>query len=191
MHIDLGVLALIGISALLGYRSGAVRQLSHWIAFAAALLLAKPAAALAAPLLASQTEWPAAEHLAGLRIALFPFVFLAANMIARLVLNLLEPGEERGPLDQALGVGVGLVRGFVVCYGLLVAAVYLQKPLSMLGLDLAGSRTIELARAHDPFAADRPNLKEVERKLGDQLEQRAATIKEGALKTGLSAPLVR
>src|SRR5581483_3368213 len=140
MQIDLAVIAVVLVSALLGYRSGAVRQLSHWIGIATALVLTKPAAALVAPAVSNLMGWPLNQTARGLQYAMVPVIFLAVGLLSRLLLNLIEPGEERGPIDQALGVGVGLVRGGIFSFAFLCLLVPIEKALAKWGANLGGSK---------------------------------------------------
>lgn len=107
MTLDLVALGVTGAFAAWGYHAGAVRQLAHVIGLAAAFFLSKPAAAALSP----QTRI--------LPAVLFPFLFLGGSLVSRLALNLIEPGEERGPLDQGLGVAVGAAKGAALLFLLL------------------------------------------------------------------------
>lgn len=155
MKIDLSILAFVGLVTLHGYRLGAVRQVSHAIGLVAAYLGAQPAAAYWGPTLAARLAWPVGATTSALHIALLPGLFLAACMASRLVLDVIEPGEEQGPLDQGLGALLGAAKGAAMAFLLLCWAVSWQKPLAELRMDLgsrgAGSHCLAFARAHNVF----------------------------------------
>ena len=171
MTLDLSILGLIALFALAGYRSGAVRQLSLGIGLAASYLLTPSAAALLGPALASRMEWPVSQTTSGLNVALLPLILLAAMMAARLILNALEPGEERGPLDQGLGVPVGAAKGGAILFVLLGLAATMEKPLAKIHFDLAaktqGSWSMSMARKYNPFTNEYPYTLDSLKKLAD------------------------
>ncbi|MEK7232488.1 MAG: CvpA family protein [Elusimicrobiota bacterium] len=160
MTLDLCSLALIGIFALGGYFSGAVRQISHWIGLAAAYLFVRPAAAILEPVATACLGWSAAQNtIIGLNVVLMPVILIVASWAARLILNTLEPGDERGPLDRGIGVLVGAAKGGAVVFVLLCLAVSLEKPLSKIHFDLEaktrGSSSMAFVREHNLFADER------------------------------------
>jgi uncharacterized membrane protein required for colicin V production len=160
MILDLAVLALIGLFAVGGYSSGAVRQISHAIGLIAAYLFSKPAAILLGPVLAARMNWPEAQAVGGLSLALMPVIFIGAALISRLLLNILEPGDERGPLDQGLGVLVGGAKGGAILFVLLCLTVSGESMLKQLNVDInsttAGSFSMAFARGHNLFAQNDP-----------------------------------
>lgn len=191
MHIDLAVISLIVLSGFFGYHSGATRQLAHWIGLGAAILLAKPTALLATPLVASAMQWPVKDTAAVLHYATLPFLFFAVGLVARFVLGLLEPGEERGPFDSALGAAVGLIRGAVISYAALSAMAYVEKPLVDLRVDLKGSRTYALARNHNLLAQEKAELKSVEKALDSRVHRGVSLDEVAPLRSPLPAALQR
>lgn len=160
MILDLAVLALIGLFAVAGYSSGAVRQISHAIGLVVAYLFSKPAAALLGPAWAARMNWPEAQAVSGLSLVLMPVIFIGATLTSRLLLNILEPGDERGPLDQGLGVLVGAAKGGAILFVLLCLTVSGESMLERLNVDVdsatAGSFSIGFARGHNLFAQNDP-----------------------------------
>lgn len=156
MKIDLSILTFVGLVALHGYHLGAVKQISHWIGLLTAYFGAKPAAALWGPGLAARLGWPVGATTSALHVALLPGLFLAACMASRLILDVIEPGEEQGPLDQGLGALVGALKGVAISFVLLCWAVAWQKPLAEMHVDLAAqgadSHCLAFARSHNVFA---------------------------------------
>ncbi|HAM36758.1 MAG TPA: hypothetical protein DEB40_00500 [Elusimicrobia bacterium] len=171
MTLDLLILGLIALFAFAGYHSGAVRQLSLVIGLAAAYAFTKPAAARLGPALAGRMEWPVSQTTSGLNVVMLPVILLAAMLAARLILNLVEPGEERGPLDQGLGVPVGAAKGGTILFALLCLAATLEKPLARIHFDLAaktqGSRSMAFARKHNPFTNEHPGALDSLKKLAE------------------------
>lgn len=107
----------------------------------------------------------------GLTVVMFPAILLVATLLARLILNMLEPGEERGPLDQGLGAPVGLVKGGAVVFVALCLAATLEEPLARFHFDLGaktqGSWMMAFARKHNPFAHEYPRALDALKKLSD------------------------
>jgi membrane protein required for colicin V production len=193
MALDLLILGLIALFAFAGYHSGAVRQLSHWIGLAAAYVLAKPAAAFLGPALAAHMGWPVSQTTSGLNVVMLPVILLTAMSAARLLLNAVEPGEERGPLDQGLGVPVGAVKGGAILFVMLCLAATLEKPLAQIHFDLdaktQGSWSMAFARNHNPFTPEHPYALDALKKLADARSDPKAKkelLKDNAFKSLLA-----
>ena len=169
MILDLAVIALIGLFAVAGYSSGAVRQISHAIGMIAAYLFSKPAAALLGPALAARLNWPEAQAVSGLSLVLMPVIFIGAALTSRLLLNILEPGDERGPLDQGLGVLVGAAKGGAILFVLLCLTAAGESIFERLNVDIdsatAGSLSMAWARDHNLFARHDPHALDALKKL--------------------------
>lgn len=152
MNLDLAVLALLLMGAVSGYRSGAVRQISGWIGLGAAYFCARPLTALWAEQAASLMGWSRGAAEAGLTVVIWVVMYMGASQISRAALNFIEPGEEKGPLDQLLGAVAGGVKGGAVVLGLVSVLLALEKPLASVGVDMKqrteGSRVMEFAREH-------------------------------------------
>ena len=159
MTLDLMLLGLIVVSALLGYHSGAVRQLSLWVGLVAACFGTQRAAAELGPRLGKAMGWAAVPSPKLMALICFVGLFLAAGMLARLILNLIEPGEERGPLDQGLGVVVGAAKGAAILFSILCLAATFEATLVKWRIDLPkstqGSTFMSLARSHNIFGPTR------------------------------------
>ncbi len=152
MNFDLGVLALALLCAATGYRSGAVRQVSSWLGLAAAYFCARPLTAAWAGPAASSLGWSPGVTMAGLTVTLWVILYMGASQIARVVLNVLEPGEERGPLDKMLGAVAGAGKGGAIALAVVSVLLALEKPLQGLGVDMTkrteGSHVMAFARQH-------------------------------------------
>ncbi|MDD5657429.1 MAG: CvpA family protein [Elusimicrobia bacterium] len=178
MACDLVIAALIAFFAIAGYRSGAVRQLAHIIGLAVALLGTKPAATAVGPALALRMGWDPARAENGLCFVLFPLILFAAGVAARVILNLLEPGDERGPLDQGLGFLVGGAKGGALLFVVLGSAFSFEKPLAQMQLDLdartRGSCAAAFIRRHNLFAdTKRPPTDALNKLLDGQAKPKA------------------
>ncbi|MBI3550084.1 MAG: CvpA family protein [Elusimicrobia bacterium] len=167
MVLDLMVLLALALFTLAGYRSGAVRQLSHWIGLGAACFLTKPAAALLAPLAAERLGWPAGPAAAGLSVVLYPAILLVSMVTARVILNLLEPGEEQGPLDEALGAPVGAAKGAAFAFVGLCLLANMDEAFARFQIDLPArtkdSVSMRFARQHNPFTHEPKDVKDAAR----------------------------
>lgn len=109
---DLIVLAVLVISALVGFVRGATRELVAVLSFVigvVAAILALPMV-LPAILKVVETDWLAKA------MALL-FVFLAVFIVLRVVGGLLTRKihtTQLGPIDRAIGLGFGLIRALIV-----------------------------------------------------------------------------
>ena len=198
MPLDLGFLSLIAAFAIAGYYSGAVKQLAHWIGLGAALLSTKPAAAMMGPAVAAQMGWGAALVTGVLSTVLFPLIFFIASVVARIILNLIEPGEERGTLDQGLGVVVGGAKGGAIMFALMCLALTFEKPLARVNIDLdaktRGSYLAAFARGHNIFAdSDQSGITALKKMLDENSDpkQRAEFLKNPEFKALLGDSAVQ
>lgn len=108
---DIVVVLMIGLAALLGVMRGFVTEilsLIAWVAGVAALqLFYKPGAALAAGVTGSET---------GGAILAFVLIFLVTFIGFRLIARLLGERTRQsivGPVDRALGLGFGAIKGLI------------------------------------------------------------------------------
>ncbi len=116
MAIDLGLLALVLVFGALGAFSGAIKQLGNWIGLAAAYLLARPLAALAAPALAVKFSLPPAAVKIGLSAVGFYPLYMGAALLSGLILHKTLGAVERGRWDRAGGFALGAGKGALLSY---------------------------------------------------------------------------
>ena len=112
-NFDYIVLALLLISAVVGFTRGAVRELiavAALIAGAAAAVLGAPyAAPIAARLV--QPHWLAAAAALGL---LFGLTYIALRLVGAALVRRIRTTNVLSALDRTIGLLIGLVRGLIV-----------------------------------------------------------------------------
>lgn len=197
MTLDLWILAAMALFAALGYQSGAIQQLSHWIGLAAAYLCAKPLAAALAPVLAERMGWPPGLTAVGVGIASMPVVLLGATLLSRGLLNALVPGDQRNKPDRIAGIFFGAGKAGVIAWAVLSAAVSFEKS-SVLPAGaktaLSESKAAAFTRDHGLFGAVPPPALEKLRALAamrEDPEQARALLKDPALKALFEDPAVK
>jgi membrane protein required for colicin V production len=115
--VDLIVLALLLISAAVGYMRGAIREVAAMVALVAAAFLAIYGLPTTAPVAHHfiHTRWLAA-------LAALAVVFLVTYGLLRLIgagiAQRVQQTHVLGTLDRIVGLGIGVVRGLVVLGGL-------------------------------------------------------------------------
>ncbi|MDX6769412.1 MAG: CvpA family protein [Elusimicrobiota bacterium] len=184
MNFDLLVLVLAALTAVTGYRSGAVRQLSSWIGLAAAYVCARPLAAAWGEGAARWLGWAPVVATVALSATLWVVLYVGASQVARLALNLLEPGKERGPLDQALGAVAGAAKGAAIVLAATSVLVALEKPLAGLGVDMTrrteGSRVMAFVREHPLVGERRPTAASAVEQVKGKGAEAVSKVKGGA-----------
>ncbi len=147
MNVDLTVLALLVLFAVLGARSGALRQL---VMLASAVLGYLAARHFAPPLAAGFTRGagqPVARALAG--VLLFFAVLFAASFLGRSLIARIAGGQAmRGPADRGLGALLGAAKAALGLWVVLSAFVLVGRPLGPAAFRLTAgdSDFAELAR---------------------------------------------
>lgn len=184
MNFDLLVGALTAIAAFTGYRSGAVRQLSSWIGLATAYFCARPLASAWGEAAARWLGWAPGVAAVAVSVTLWLVLYIGAGQLSRLALNLLEPGEERGPLDQALGAVAGAAKGCAIVLAGTSVLVALEKPLAGLGVDMTrrtqGSRVLAFVREHPLVGERRPKATDAVEHVKETGARAAEQVKSGA-----------
>jgi membrane protein required for colicin V production len=110
---DLIAVAILGVSALVGFVRGATREMMTVLAFILAVLISVFALRFSGPLFRHSVhpDW------LGNALAIV-VVFVVAYIIIRLLGGMLTKGihstEHLGTVDRTIGVGFGLVRGLVL-----------------------------------------------------------------------------
>ena len=157
MTLDLGVLAALALLAVVGFFSGAIRQISHWIGMLLAFVLAKPIGMAIGPFAAAKMGWPPSLTMIGLSAVLLPIIVVVAAVLSRMVLNAIIPGDERNLPDRVVGAILGIAKGGLIVWALLSVVVSFEKPLAQSRIDLAaktqGSSAMGFARDHNFFAS--------------------------------------
>ncbi|MBI2789561.1 MAG: CvpA family protein [Elusimicrobia bacterium] len=159
MGLDLWILAAMGLFGALGYRTGAIHQLSHWIGIAAALLFAKPLAAALAPVVAARMGWPGLLTAVGLSAVSMPVTLLAATLVSRLILNAVIPGDQRNKPDRLAGIVLGAGKAGAIAWAMLSVAIPFEKSAAFparAASALDASAAARFVREHGLFAAASP-----------------------------------
>ena len=130
MTFDLGLASITLLFGVLGMRSGAIRQLSHWIGLACAYLFSGPLASALTPAAATQLHLPAIGVKVALSLLLFTTLALLASWLVHAVLVKATGGAEDGRWDRVGGFVLGAGKGAVLAIALLAVALYFEKPLN-------------------------------------------------------------
>ncbi len=163
-NVDVALLTFAGLVAAYGFYQGAIQQVSEWIGLATAILLSKPAAAAAAPLLAERMGWPLYLTSVGLSAVSMPVVLIAATLLSRLIINAIIPGDQRNMPDRITGLFLGGGKAAVVAWAGLSVLLAFEKPLSKVhsGIKpaLGASKAASFTREHSLFDAPALSLRE-------------------------------
>ncbi len=156
MNLDLWILTALVLFAALGYRSGAIGQLSVLAGMAAGYLCAKPLAAALAPAVAARGGWPAAPTAAVLGMLLMPVILVSVMLVARRIVAAVVPGGQDSKPDRFAGVVVGAAKGGAVAWLLLSIVLAFEQPLAQarpgVKAALDASAAAAFARAHSLLA---------------------------------------
>lgn len=110
---DLGVLIIVGLSALLSFYRGFLREvvsLGAWIgASVVALTFIEPATAYLKPQIKSEVV---ASGIAA--VGLFFITLIVISVATNLLLKFLKPGEKIGLFDNLAGLAFGVARGVLI-----------------------------------------------------------------------------
>ena len=110
---DLIALLILGVSGLIGFARGALRELTTIVAFVAAAAIA---------LLALRFTGPVARHLlhpawvgnVAALLAGFLISYIAIRVVGAGITRSVHEVHALGGIDRVAGLGIGLIRGFVV-----------------------------------------------------------------------------
>lgn len=115
---DYAVLAIVGLSCLIGLWRGVVSELLALVAWVVAFVAARNWADMAGGYLSSLIAQPALRYAAGFVAVLLGVLVLFG--LARLVLSLLLRAVGLGLADRLLGAGFGVVRGVVISFAVVL-----------------------------------------------------------------------
>ena len=141
---DYIVLALLVVSALIGFARGAVRELAAMLALIAGAAVALFGAPYALPIAARAiaTEWLAAVVALG---ALFVLAYVVVRLAGAVLVRKVRRTNVLGALDRTVGLLIGLARGVVVM-GALYLMFIAATPEDLRPQWITGARTWPLAR---------------------------------------------
>ncbi|MFI5363324.1 MAG: CvpA family protein [Elusimicrobiota bacterium] len=168
MKIDLSLSAFVALFGLLGFLSGAMSQVRHWLGLILAAVLARPLGSRLTPYVAPHIGIPPACLNVALSAFLFGVVYVLVTAAAGGLLLKLFPGRQAGRADRALGFGLGAAKGAALVFVILSLLIFFEKPLTAsLGEpppDVKESRIVALVRSHDLFdAVPIPALAQIEK----------------------------
>ncbi|MBI4350353.1 MAG: CvpA family protein [Elusimicrobia bacterium] len=160
MNLDLWLLAALGLFAAIGFYTGAIQQVSHWIGLAAAYFCAKPVAALLAPVIAERMGWPPPLVVVGVSAVSMPVVLIVVTLIARGIINAIIPGKQRNIPDRVAGIFLGAGKVAVIAWVALAAVLAFEGPLAQhfpgAGAALDASSAAAFTRKHSLFESALP-----------------------------------
>lgn len=111
---DLAALAILGLSGIMAFARGLIREVFSIIAFIGAAIAAVFFSGLLTPMVANATGMagPLASVAAGLLI--FLVVFIVITVITSAVAKTAHQSTEIGSFDRAAGLAFGILRGVIV-----------------------------------------------------------------------------
>jgi membrane protein required for colicin V production len=110
---DLIAIAILAVSGLIGFARGALREVTTVIAFAAAAVIALMALRFSGPL-ARHWLHPAWVGNVAALLAVFLASYIAIRVIGGGIARSVHGVQSLGGLDRLAGLGIGLIRGFVI-----------------------------------------------------------------------------
>lgn len=179
MILDLGLLAALLVFAYSGWRSGAIRQLTHWGGLACGLVASGPAAARLTPYVVPHVGVPAAITRVLLSSIMFPIFGGLGAWAIHAILDKLSGGRELGRADLAGGAVFGLLKGGALGFIALSVLVFFEQPLvKYFGPPppaVADSYSLSFIRRHGLFeSAPVPAVAKLEKLLAAVRDPKAA-----------------
>ena len=110
---DLIAIVILGVSALIGFARGALRELTTVIAFVLAVAIALLALRLTGPM-ARHWLHPAWVGNVAALLAGFLVSYIAIRIVGAGLTRSVHEVRALGGIDRIAGLGIGLIRGFVV-----------------------------------------------------------------------------
>jgi membrane protein required for colicin V production len=143
-QLDYIVLALLVVSAFVGFTRGAVREVAAMVALVAAAVCALLGWKFARPIVAHLIHTPWLATVASL-LLVFAAVYFALRLAGAGLARRIQRADVLGALDRTVGLLIGLVRGLVV-----LGALYLMfnaaTPVDLQPRWIVQARTWPLAR---------------------------------------------
>lgn len=155
MTIDLIVLGLVLFFTLWGAMTGLARQLARYVALVVAFLGAGPLGRELAPRISTALSSPKSVGVAVGSVVAFVFIFFVTQLVVTALIRRLLSDEAPTSIarDRSLGALAGGLRGAVLCYLLLCAAVYIEHAVVIGGKTLSfgpkGSYAFALAERYN------------------------------------------
>jgi uncharacterized membrane protein required for colicin V production len=160
MTLDLWILAAAALFGAYGAWTGAIKQVSHWIALIAAFFGSKPLAVALAPMAAARLGWSPTLTTVALTAVLFPLISLAVGIVSQMIINAVVPGKQRNAPDRVAGFVLGAGKAGVIAWVALSVAVMFEAPLAKAApkaaASLQGSHFAAFTRDHGLFGKSGP-----------------------------------
>ena len=109
---DYAVLIILAVSALVGFVRGAAREMVTVLAFVLAAMAAMYGLRFAGPVGRSLIDPDWAGNVAAV-VAVFLVVYILLRLMGAALARRIKDDQVMGPLDRSVGLGFGLLRGFV------------------------------------------------------------------------------
>jgi membrane protein required for colicin V production len=167
---DIIVLSLLGVSALVGFVRGALREVTTVAAFVAAAFAAVYALRLVGPAARAALHPAWLGNVAAL-LVVFLVVYITLRVISAGAIRSLHDTRGLGFLDRLIGGGLGLARGLIVL-GLINLAIHLAPPAPGMPGWVTNARLYPLSEKCGALVrAIAPKGSQVARRLTPELEK--------------------
>jgi membrane protein required for colicin V production len=111
---DFAALAILGLSGVMAFARGLIREVFSIIAFIGAAIAAVFFSGLVRPLVESVTPLSGSLASLGAGLAIFLIVFIAITLVTSTLAKTVHQSTEIGSLDRAAGLAFGVLRGVLV-----------------------------------------------------------------------------
>jgi membrane protein required for colicin V production len=167
---DIIVLCLLGVSALIGFARGAVREITTVVAFIVAAFAAIFALRFVGPM-ARAALHPAWMGNTAALLVVFLVVYIVLRVISGGMIRSLHSTAGLGMLDRLIGGGFGLVRGLIIL-GLINMAIHLAPPAAGAPGWIVGAKLYPLSgKCADAIRAIAPKGSEIAHRLTPEIEK--------------------
>jgi uncharacterized membrane protein required for colicin V production len=156
VKVDLALAAAVLLFGVFGWRSGAIEEVSDWVAMAVGYAASGLYLGKLASLVAARTGTPIGAARIAVSGVLFSTASLVAAALLRYVSSRLITHPEQRPLDHACGFVLGSGKGLFLCYAALSAVIafepIIEKARGPLPGDFRASVSVGIVRAHNLFS---------------------------------------
>jgi uncharacterized membrane protein required for colicin V production len=155
VKVDLALAAAVLLFGVFGWRSGAIEEVSDWIAMAVGYAASGMFLGRLGSYVAARTNVPIGAAKVAVSGALFSIASLVAAALLRYVSSRLMDRSEHRPLDHACGFVLGSGKGLFLAYAALSAVIvfqpFIEKARGPLPGDFRNSAAAGFARGHNLF----------------------------------------
>jgi uncharacterized membrane protein required for colicin V production len=132
MVIDLIVLLALALFGYRGFRTGTIKQLTHWIGMTLGRVIGKPLALILTLALAPDLGFPPVAVRVGISVLCFYTLYVVATIISSFLLRGFTPkrrNTKKERRDKLGGLVLGLGKGVVILLVLISVMLFFEKPL--------------------------------------------------------------